>query len=76
MTNITLSVVSGPGEILGLCNGDEADHLPRRGSLSHPVFVGLAMGTVRSSAEPTGFPLILEASAPGIEPVQISIAVV
>ena len=74
--NVTLTVISGPGSVVGLCNGDETDHLPRLGLNYRPVFRGLLMVTVRSGAAATGLPLVLSASAADVNSAQISISVV
>lgn len=74
--NVTFAVVSGPGEVVGLCSGDETDHLPRLGPSSRPTFRGLLMATVRAGTAATGQPLVLQASAPGLSAADISIQVV
>jgi beta-galactosidase len=68
--------VSGAGELLGLCNGDNADHLPKQGATVRPAYAGLARAVVRGGAAATGQPLLLNVSANGLEGAQLSIDVV
>jgi len=54
--------VTGPGELLGLGNGDHMNHAPGQGVTSLPTFGGLARAILRGTA-PTGEPLRLRVSA-------------
>ena len=75
-SNVTLTVVSGPGEVVGLCNGDETDHLPRLGPVARPAFRGLLMATVKGAAAATGLPIVLSASSPGLLSASLRVSVV
>jgi len=73
--NITFSI-SGPGELLGLGNGDHLNHLPGQGISSTPVYKGLARLIVRSGQSPTGAPLVVTMTSDGLVGTSIEIDVV
>jgi beta-galactosidase len=73
--NVSFSV-SGPGELLGLGNGDQNCHLPSQGSSWMPAYAGLVRAVLRSSAAATGQPLVLTVQSQGLLQAQVSIAVV
>lgn len=61
--------VSG-GKIIGVCNGDPADHVPEN-QTTHPVFNGLLMVYVQSSFE--AGPIVLKAGAKGLKGAEVTI---
>ena len=73
--NVSVSV-SGPGELLGLGNGDHLNHLPGQGTTWMPAYDGRLRAVVRSAAAATGAPLVLSVSAPGLTGDAVEIAVV
>lgn len=100
--NVTFSIISGPGRVVGAHNGDQASHEPNH-SPWHSAFHGLVRGTImvtEDRATPTWHrrrmleidepgtvvvsdeelgasaptpPIVVEATAPGLKSMQISI---
>jgi beta-galactosidase len=68
--------LSGPGELLGLGNGDHAGHLPAQGLSWVPTYDGLARAVLRGAAAATGAPLQLTVSSDGLASAVVSIDVV
>jgi beta-galactosidase len=66
--------LTGPGEIIGLGNGDPNSHEPEKGN-QRSIFNGLAQVIVQSQPGKTG-PLVLRAKAPGLTPATVTIDVV
>ena len=58
------------GRIIGVCNGDPADHVPEN-QTTHPVFNGLLMVYVQSSFE--AGPIVLKAKAEGLKGAEVTI---
>lgn len=73
--NVTFTV-TGPGEILGLGNGDHSNHLPGQGLTWVPAYDGLARAIIRGAATATGAPLRLTASAAGLVSAEVQVDVV
>jgi beta-galactosidase len=57
--------ISGPGQIIGLGNGDPTCHEPEKGN-AHSLFNGLAQVIIQTDANGNG-PLVLKASSPGLD---------
>lgn len=73
--NITVTV-TGPGELLGLGNGDHLNHLPGQGITTMPAYKGFLRAIVRSGQSATGAPVVVTASADGLVGTFIEIDVV
>jgi beta-galactosidase len=69
--------MTGPGELLGLGNGDHQNHSPGQGITSLPTYRGLARAILRGTA-PTGAPLKLRVSADadGLSAAEVELMVV
>jgi beta-galactosidase len=62
--NLDITVtVTGPGELLGLGNGDHLNHLPGQGITTMPAYKGFLRAIVRSGQSATGAPVVVTASA-------------
>ena len=99
--NVTFTIISGPGRVVGAHNGDQASHEPNH-SPWHSAYHGLVRGTImvtEDRATPTWHrrrmleidepgtilisdeevassptpPIVVEASAPGLKSMQVSI---
>jgi hypothetical protein len=68
--------LTGPGELLGLGNGDHANHFPGQGTSWMPTYYGRARAILRSAAAATGTPLQLTVTADGLEGAAVDIGVV
>ena len=66
--------ISGPGDIIGLGNGDPNSHEAEKGT-HRSVFNGLAQVIVQSRPDQSG-PLVLHATAAGLKPAEITLNVV
>jgi len=71
--NVTWTVISGPGKIIGLANGDPADHVPDKvgdpdlpygGVWLRAAFNGLARAIVQGTQTPGS--ILVSASSPGL----------
>jgi len=62
--------LTGPGQILGLGNGDIANREPVRGP-DHAAYQGRGLALVQSSPVPG--PIVLTASAPGLAPATVTL---
>jgi len=69
---ITFSVVSGAGRIVGTGNGNPSDHTPDQGN-KRQVFNGLARVIVGANQNGSMGKLVIQASAAGIPSTQITI---
>lgn len=72
--NLTYFIASGPGTIIGLANGDPADHTPEKvgmpdlpygGVWARPTWMGYARAIVQTQAGKPG-DIIISVSAPGL----------
>jgi len=72
--NITFTI-EGPGELLGLGNGDHANHLPGQGISTIPAYSGRARGVVRG-LQASGQPMTVTVSADGLSSDKLVINVV
>ena len=73
--NLTFAV-SGPGELLGLGNGDHANHVPGQGTTWMPAYDGRARAVLRGAAQATGAPAQLTVTSPGLGAAVVDIDVV
>ena len=73
--NISFAV-TGPGELLGLGNGDHANKLPAQGTAWMPAYDGLARAVLRGAAAAPGAPLQLVVTSDGLEGAAVDIDVV
>jgi beta-galactosidase len=67
--------VDGPGELLGLGNGDHTNHLPGQGVSVMPTYDGLMRAILRGTVA-NGTPLRLTATADGLAPATVEVQVV
>lgn len=72
--NITFTI-EGPGELLGLGNGDHQNHLPGQGFSTIPAYSGMVRGIVRG-LQASGQPMTVTVSAQGLTSDKIVIDVV
>ena len=63
--NVTFSVASGPGVVLGTSAGDPADHVGAH-SPTRPAFHGVVRAIVASAAPGATGVVLVSASAPGL----------
>jgi beta-galactosidase len=75
--NVTFTV-SGPGELLGLGNGDHMNHVPGQGTTHLATYDGLALAILRGAKPSTSVvaPLSLTVSADGLPSATVDINVV
>ena len=73
--NLTFGV-EGPGELLGLGNGDHQNHNPGQGLSWVPTYGGRARALLRGAAAATGAPLRLTVAAAGLQPAGVQLEVV
>jgi hypothetical protein len=75
--NVTFTV-SGPGELLGLGNGDHMNHVPGQGTTHLATYDGLALAILRGAKPSTSVvaPLSLTVSADGLTSATVDINVV
>lgn len=64
--NVSFEIVTGPATVIGVANGDPADHSPDKGTWRR-TFHGLARGIVASSKVGATGQIVVKASSPGIQ---------
>jgi beta-galactosidase len=73
--NITVTI-TGPGELIGLGNGDHQNHLPGQGITSIPAYKGFARAIIRSRETATGMPVLIAVDSDGLISSSLEINVV
>lgn len=73
--NVTLTL-AGPGELIGLGNGDHANHLPGAGLAAFPTYDGRLRAVLRGAAAATGAPLRVAVDALGLRGAVVELNVV
>lgn len=75
-TDAVALAAGGAGRLVGLGNGDPLDHTPQQGAAGVPLYAGYASAVVGVARGAAGPAALLTATAPGLAPSTLSIAVV